>query len=367
MRPDEARLFWKYAKLDPSQAVKWISEHIGPYDAGRAVAHGRTMADVLRSRGERQPKTSPGWDGISNLDVEEWTVLGCDAAEAREWNRLGCTAGRARDWMSNGFVTASDAGSWASIGVDPADAKRWHDAHASPDEACEWFAVGQDLSAGFVPSPSAGEALEWRRAGLGPRQFATWWNTGLEPSQVADAVGLGRLPTGVDELDPDRRERMIVWSIVHDALQLGMVNDFEYIRASLLTTDAALGCTTWEQLRDEFGPYELELEWGSLLDDVWDERSSRPDADLRLPGRPDGWLPDRSPPDLTGNWLASRSRFTDPELLSLPDFIMREARGRGSPMSGDFVWWDIAQLPILAALARAHRYAFVQRQDLVDS
>ena len=48
MRPGEARLFWKYAKLDPSQAVKWISEHIGPYDAGRAVRTDARWRTYLR-------------------------------------------------------------------------------------------------------------------------------------------------------------------------------------------------------------------------------------------------------------------------------------------------------------------------------
>lgn len=166
-------------------------------------------------------------------------------------------------------------------------------------------------------------------------------------------------------LDPVRRERTIVWAIVHGSLQLGMLNDFEDIHASMLTTQAALRCTAWEQLRDVFGPDELDLGFGSLLDDLWEERPD-PGADVQSSGRPDGWLSDSAPPDLTGDWLASRPRFTEPELLSLPDFIMREARGNGSPKSGHFVCWDIAQLPTLAALARDHRLAFIQRQDLVD-
>lgn len=367
VRPDEARLYWKYAGLVPSDAVAWISEHIGPYDAGRAMAQGLCVADVLQTRAVREQETARIWEGISTLEIGGWAALGCDSNRARQWKKLGCAPDQAETWLTNGFVTASDASRWSSIGVDPVDARAWREANVAPEDAREWISVGEQPTAQvwFVPTPSAAAALQWRAVGLHARHFAAWWSTGLQPVAVADAVAAGRLPTEHDEVVAERRSHVIVWAVVHDSVQLGMLDDFEYIRDSMLETNAALGCSTWAELRDVVGSDELERAWGGLLDAAWEEQGTGSAAGVASP-RPDDWLPGSSVPDLSGDWLASRPRFDDPDLLTLPEFIMGEATGCGSPVNGDFVWWDIAEVPTLAALARDHGYTFVQRQDLID-
>lgn len=155
--------------------------------------------------------------------------------------------------------------------------------------------------------------------------------------------------------------RVIVWGYLDGDLQLGMLEDFEYLAEAARTTQRLLDDPTWNDLIEVYGEPGVRDEFEVFLSNAWQDQLGDEDQHAEMP---DDWYPDEVP-DLSGDWLTDRPRINDPGYLNLPQQIMELGNREGHMIAGDSISWDRSALPELKRLARGLGYEFVERQDLI--
>ncbi len=374
----EMRLYRRKAHLEPEAAAEWADAFLGPYETGRAVAAGKSVSEALEARARSTKHSGLNWPGFSKLAAAHWSWLGVDEAQATDWAALGLSPNQAGSWISAGFKTASAAGEWLAVGFDPVASAAWRCEGFLPAQVHEWApsrgtATGgrssgmEDQSRvldpiGFTPA----QASEWRAGGFSGTEAKAWGATGLGPDQSAAAKQAGQKPDEViAQLVESSGDRVVVWGLWYDdQVQVGLLEDIEWLALSGEHLEAILGCIEWSDLVDRLGASEVEDEFEELLNEAWD--AEHEEAGLEdWPARPKGWVPRGPMPEMGLDWLSDRPRIDDPDNLNLPESIMDLGRYSASPVSGDFVSWDMGSLHEIARLTIGEGFAFVRRQDLI--
>jgi hypothetical protein len=170
----------------------------------------------------------------------------------------------------------------------------------------------------------------------------------------------------VSEMSKKNETKTIVWGRSVNSIYVGELHAIEDLAALVEALNTVLYADSWAEISDEFTRREIEEQFSSQLDDLWE--SYREQEDLEEKSRPKDWFPDdhtfSKPSEYEVFWWAAR--LDHPDLLNLPDEFFDLGMSSGDMLIGDWHRWREEDLPRLREIAIDLGFQFVERQDLIE-
>ena len=145
MTDSQVRLWQKVAGLEPTLAWLWIENHVGPYDAQRALTLGETMHDVsakrqaAREEAQAEKRAPLFWRDFFEEEARVWVSYDFSELDAIAWKRHGYLPRTAYAWRTVSHLPPEQAGLWLDFGFVPSEAAAWRAADFDdPSQASSW-------------------------------------------------------------------------------------------------------------------------------------------------------------------------------------------------------------------------------------
>ena len=401
MTDSQVRLWQKVAGLEPTLAWLWIENHVGPYDAQRALALGETMHDVLtkrqaaRDEAEAEKRRPLFWRAFSEeearvwfrrnfseQDATAWRSQGFDASTADEWRTVsqfppeqaslwlifGFKSSEAAAWCAAEFDDPSEASDWRGFTIDPRNAGSWRREQFSIDDAREWtflFGPQQSAATGGVITFNASTASAWSANDFTRGQAEQWILAGYSLAEALQMSDEGHPAPTFDAAELGTDPSVIIWAERNGLIRLSTLADLKSIAANIASIVEIMQCDNWGSLQAAIGDERIEALLGDELEDEWAmEQSARRRKRTARPGGsyPRTWFPDLS------DQLNDAKSLTDPSCLTglPPEILALGNYSPGSPMTDSYVDWSPTDLAHIAQVARGLGLRFSRQQELFN-